>query len=272
MDRMGQHTKQPEVLRELFAALGNDPFVIAECLARPALAERLLTNWYAYDDRIRGELRERAETDLLTHPAVEQMKQLSGTYSEVEFVESNSSHENSKRAGHRIELNGREWDQTMQTLAATFNKSSDSKNAQRCRHGAVSPRLQAQQGQSASRQPAGYNSSALSMVAAAYQSIPTGNLSSLQEDETRFYATAILSKSADRLKLATVSWLKQPLHSWLANAENSAPLVAARVLAIRFLSCRMGRTDASMIRGQLQAPLTRPLPETFTRQCGPALK
>ena len=49
MDRMAKHTKQPEVLRELFAALGNDPFVIAECLARPALADRLLTNWYAYD-------------------------------------------------------------------------------------------------------------------------------------------------------------------------------------------------------------------------------
>src|SRR4029450_6438947 len=41
MDRMASHTKQPEVLRELFAALGNDPFVIAECLARPVLSERL---------------------------------------------------------------------------------------------------------------------------------------------------------------------------------------------------------------------------------------
>ena len=41
MDRMAQHTKQPEVLRELFEALGNDPFVIAECLARPVLTERL---------------------------------------------------------------------------------------------------------------------------------------------------------------------------------------------------------------------------------------
>src|SRR5882724_6527058 len=40
MDRMAQHSKQPEVLHELFAALGNDPFVIAECLARPVLAER----------------------------------------------------------------------------------------------------------------------------------------------------------------------------------------------------------------------------------------
>ena len=38
MDRMAQHTKQPQVLRELFHALGNDPFVIAGCLARPVLA------------------------------------------------------------------------------------------------------------------------------------------------------------------------------------------------------------------------------------------
>jgi N-acetylneuraminic acid mutarotase len=41
MGRMAKHTKQPEVLQELFEALGNDAFVIAECLARPALAERL---------------------------------------------------------------------------------------------------------------------------------------------------------------------------------------------------------------------------------------
>jgi hypothetical protein len=41
MDRMARQTKQPAVLRELFAALGNDPFVIAECLARPFVAERL---------------------------------------------------------------------------------------------------------------------------------------------------------------------------------------------------------------------------------------
>ena len=41
MDRMAEHSKQPEVLGELFAALGNDPFVIAECLARPVLLERL---------------------------------------------------------------------------------------------------------------------------------------------------------------------------------------------------------------------------------------
>ena len=48
MDRMGQHTRQSEVLRELFAAVGNDPFVIAECLARPILAERLVNELSAH--------------------------------------------------------------------------------------------------------------------------------------------------------------------------------------------------------------------------------
>src|SRR5438094_7051708 len=90
MDRMAQHTKQPEVLRELFAALGNDPFVIAECLARPALAERLTTSWYAYDQRIHGELKQRAEAELQAHPDVEQMKQLGGEYSEIEFTKGDS--------------------------------------------------------------------------------------------------------------------------------------------------------------------------------------
>jgi hypothetical protein len=39
MNRMAEYTKQPEVLRELFQALGNDPFIIAECLAKPILTE-----------------------------------------------------------------------------------------------------------------------------------------------------------------------------------------------------------------------------------------
>src|SRR5207248_7584464 len=35
MDRIAQNTRQPEVLQEVFEALGNDAFVIAESLAKP---------------------------------------------------------------------------------------------------------------------------------------------------------------------------------------------------------------------------------------------
>src|SRR6266513_2604380 len=57
MDRMAQHTKAPEVLRETFEALGNDPLVVAECLARPILAERLVTDFHVHDQRSHGELK-----------------------------------------------------------------------------------------------------------------------------------------------------------------------------------------------------------------------
>jgi hypothetical protein len=54
MNRMARHTKQPEVLRELFEALGNDPVVIAECVARPALIERLMAKFYGRDQGVLG--------------------------------------------------------------------------------------------------------------------------------------------------------------------------------------------------------------------------
>jgi hypothetical protein len=124
MDRMAKHTKQPEVLRELFQALGNDPFIIAECLARPALAERLLTSWYAYDQRIHGELKQRAKADLLAHNTVEQMKDASGNYSEIELVRNDSQEKNNRRPEHSVRLNAREWDQAVQKLAAMFGDST----------------------------------------------------------------------------------------------------------------------------------------------------
>ena len=113
------------MLRELFAALGNDPFVIAECLARPALAERLLTDWYAHDERIHGELRQRAEADLQAHlpavalaeagPTIEQVKQTSGTYSETELIRSDDDKIGVERgANHTVKLASREWNGTVQ--------------------------------------------------------------------------------------------------------------------------------------------------------------
>jgi len=46
LDRMAKGSRDTQVLRELFDALGNDPLIIAETLVRPALAERLVRNWH----------------------------------------------------------------------------------------------------------------------------------------------------------------------------------------------------------------------------------
>src|SRR5262245_54747453 len=40
IERMAAGTRRSDVLKELWAVLGNDPFVIAECLARPLLESR----------------------------------------------------------------------------------------------------------------------------------------------------------------------------------------------------------------------------------------
>ena len=192
MDRMAQHTKQPEVLRELFAALGNDPFVIAECVARPALAERLLTNWYAYDQRFHGELKQRAEADLRTHSTIEQMKQTSGKYSEIEMVRSDGALKAANRdAGRSVKLDSREWDETVRKLAAMFGNG---------------------------------HPVAAGLSPARITQIKTGVLSALQEDERRYYATAVLSETEGSLKIATVAWLKEPVQSWRARTENQTPV------------------------------------------------
>ena len=204
MDRMATHTKQPQVLNELFDALGNDPFVIAECLARPALAERLLTTWYAYDQRIHAELKQRAWAELQSSPAVGQMKQLGGKYSEIELVKSDNAQEKIKdHTEHGVKLSSHDWDQTVQKLAAIFDKGG---------LGLPNGRDSVTAGSRLSR-------SARPPVA-LYQSFPVGKVSSVQEDESRYYALIVASKTEGHLKLTTVSWLKEPLASWRASTQS----------------------------------------------------
>ena len=53
--RMVSGTKAPETLLELFAALGDDPFLIAECLARPALVARLAAESGLREEHVKAE-------------------------------------------------------------------------------------------------------------------------------------------------------------------------------------------------------------------------
>ncbi len=61
LERMARGSRMPERLLELYAALGNDVFLIKECLARAYLADRLTRNFYAFDPTFHAEARARAE-------------------------------------------------------------------------------------------------------------------------------------------------------------------------------------------------------------------
>jgi hypothetical protein len=197
MDPMAQHTKKPELLRELFDALGNDPFVIAECLARPALAERLITDWYAYDQRIHGELKQRAAADLRAHPTVEQMKQLNGKYSEIELIKGDSSHEEvNYSAEHGVNISSGKWDETVQKLAALFSDHHVAAGVPSAHATRLPPQKSA---------PAGAESSA---KGAPITQITTGILSRLQQDPERYYVMAVIGKTNDRQGLGESHGLK----------------------------------------------------------------
>jgi N-acetylneuraminic acid mutarotase len=194
MERMANHTKQPAVLREIFAALGNDPFVIAECLARPVLAERLLSELYAHDQRFHGELKRRAQAELRTHPSVRQMRQTSGVYTEVEWIKSDFAESDSAPAEIKnvqpVRMNGSEWQESIEKLAGEFGNTK---------------------------------------AADARGQIKPGVLSPLREDDGHYYAVAVMKKGKDRLKLATIAWLKEPLRSWLSRTETQVPVTMAAV-------------------------------------------
>jgi N-acetylneuraminic acid mutarotase len=209
MERIASHTKQPGVLREIFAALGNDPFVIAECLARPVLAERLITELYAHDQRFHGELKRRAEAELRAHRSLTEMKHASGVYSEMEWIKSDFAEDKDKGGsaspeddgkGNRrtrgtesgVKMTSSEWQESVEKLAEEFGNKKASN---------------------------------------AWAQIKTGVLSPLQEDDGHYYAVAVIKKGKDQLKLATVGWLKEPLRSWVAKAEAHVPVTMSAVSA-----------------------------------------
>ena len=64
IDRMAASSQNPTVLAELFAALGNDGRMVAECLARPQLADRLIQSYFAADDRFQGAVRRQARAEM----------------------------------------------------------------------------------------------------------------------------------------------------------------------------------------------------------------
>lgn len=61
MDRIVVNTRLPERLQEVYRALGDDPILIAESLARPVLVDRLARSFFAFDQGIHAAPRKEAE-------------------------------------------------------------------------------------------------------------------------------------------------------------------------------------------------------------------
>ncbi len=218
MTRMARETKQPEVLRELWRALGDDPFVIAETLARPSLVDRQARSLYATDERFHGDLRERAGAQLRGHKTLDALRRAGGRFSEVEFVkvkekaprvfdEQGGGSAASTKSG-ALELDAAEWDAEQARLTEMFSKTS----CIEC--GDVAERL------------------------------PTGTVSSLQESADSFYVTSVVVSTKQSLKVARVEWPKVGFDSWWSGESvNYTPEATAESFSYRLAEMRASAAD-----------------------------
>jgi len=58
--RVAGDTRFPDRLRQIYRALGDDPFLVEECFVRPVLVDRLARNFFAYDPRFHAAARREA--------------------------------------------------------------------------------------------------------------------------------------------------------------------------------------------------------------------
>jgi len=83
--------------------------------------------------------------------------------------------------------------------------------------------------------------------------LPLRRLSALQEEEDRFYATAVLDAGARGLRIATVTWLKLGFDAWWDEQKKiSKPTWSRLPRTIGYRRCR--RTRVSMTPGSCCSP------------------
>jgi|GEM_PF-1164239 len=125
MERMATNTKNADLLSELWAALDNDPFLIAEILARPLLVDRLIQSSFAHDENIHGPVRRRAQNNLQWHG--DRLREMDGEYAEIELIKVEDAnaltpHRGKERA---LRLSPEQWNEAARIHSPTQDSPSN---------------------------------------------------------------------------------------------------------------------------------------------------
>jgi N-acetylneuraminic acid mutarotase len=122
LNRIASGTKDPAMLRELFAALGNDPARIAATLAAPSLADRLVRSWYAMDGSFHAGTRRRAGDDAARVTSVGSLRKTGGVYREIEYVLDRDAQAGREDvSGSVVPVAAQDWTHLLATLASGFD-------------------------------------------------------------------------------------------------------------------------------------------------------
>lgn len=182
IERMARDSPDPARLRELWAALDNDPGRVAECLARPVLADRLVRHWYAYDESFHGSLRRRIEQELQALAPGAPPEALSGQAREMQLLRGEATASELPTGGARgatsVVIPEEAWSAELRRLAALWGENG----------AAAAP--------------------------------PLRRWSPLQEEAQRSYVVTVLETGRDGLRLALVEWPKRPFETWWAEVAS----------------------------------------------------
>jgi hypothetical protein len=191
LTRMSRETKAPGTLRELFAALHNDPVLIAECLARPTLARRRVEAAFTGDARIHGARRAELAAKLIGVDNLAAFDHVSGEHAEIKYVLDGGAAAVKRAAvdpaDRTIHLNRTEWDQEIARLAEALDVRTTHE----------------------------------------LSALPIGRVSRIAERDDRFVAFAIRAKDATSVTVASVSTPKRSYGDW-ARETTVAPTLDSK--------------------------------------------
>lgn len=130
LDRMVAETQAPEVLDELFHALGYDAMLAAECLARPILVDRLAHSAFDSDEIIHGATRQAAMDELNRVSASPDEKWSDGEYREFEWIRFGAERSkrdllNDPRVSARLPLSISQFDDRTSALEKVLDGKPD---------------------------------------------------------------------------------------------------------------------------------------------------
>lgn len=187
LERMARDTKDPAMLRELFAAAGSGENA-ALCLALPELAKSRLAALYAEDPEIHRPLREEAEAALESVSQLEALADLGAEVSETVLVRSQEGSATGLGLGGELALDGEQWSQQVASLARAFVELDGAALL-------------------------GIGTGGQWQIDGASE-LPVGRRSRLVETPESFVVREVREASEERLVVVTATWRKRPIDLW----------------------------------------------------------
>ena len=218
---MAAATRDPAMLRELFAALGDDPLLIRECLARPILADRLVRSAYASDSRLHAAARGRADEGHAVARLGWRGGAADGERTEITWLRRDpagaSPADRPRMRGTIIVDDPEEWDRLRARLAGWFGLHPG-------RAGRPGDPRDGSAGDGAGLSHSGATPGDVppasdTRLDRAWSRLPLDAPTPVLESPDRFFVAMVSRREPDAVTVVTIHWPKRSFDEWWAEAR-----------------------------------------------------